>query len=81
MIAASPVINVAQVKRHLDVDSPQPVSDRKIAAALEQLGCQSKRTDEGVIHITPYGVDAGFSKDSAPKALKDALRKAESVMF
>jgi len=81
MIASTAVINVAQVKNHLDIESQQPVSDRKIAAALEQLGCQSKRTDEGVIHITPYGVELGFSKDSAPKALKEALRKGDSVSF
>lgn len=69
------VINVSSVKACLTVDSPQPLSDRKVAACLEQAGCISKRTDSGVFHITPYGVEQGFTKDTAPKALKDAFSK------
>lgn len=81
MISGANVVNVSSIKSCLTVDSPQPISDRKIAAVLEQLGCQSKRTDEGVIHITPYGIDNGFSKDSAPKALKEELRKLNLHSF
>lgn len=75
LISKVSVINVSSVKTCLTVDSPQPLSDRKIAACLEQAGCISKRTDSGVFHITPYGVEQGFTKETAPKALKDAFSK------
>lgn len=72
------VVNVAYIKRNLSIESQQPISDRKIAAVLEQVGCKSKRTDTGVLHITPYGIDSGLSKDTQAKVLKDWLKKTES---
>ncbi|CAN2979885.1 hypothetical protein G7021_25915 [Pseudomonas carnis] len=81
MIERACVVNVSSIKACLSIDSQQPVSDRKVAAVLEQLGCISKRTDEGVLHITPDGVQRGFNKDTAPKSLKDELKKLNLGAF
>lgn len=81
LISKATVVNVSSIKACLTVDSPQPLSDRKVASCLEQAGCISKRTDSGVLHITPYGVEQGFTKDTAPKALKDALSKLNLINF
>ena len=78
LIEYETVVNVALVKQQLtDVESRQPISDRKIAAVLEQLGCVSRRTSAGVLHITPYGVTQGFSKETTPKQLEEGLKKAK----
>lgn len=81
LIEKASVVNVSSIKACLSVDSQQPISDRKIAAVLEQLGCISKRTDEGVLHITPAGKIKGFTKDSAPKSLKDEFKKLNFNLF
>lgn len=78
IISSVCVVNVSLVKENLDIDSQQPISERKIAAVLELLGCISKRTDEGVLHITPHGTDSGFTKDSTPKSLKIELQKTQA---
>lgn len=78
LIESENVVNVALVKQQLtDVESRQPISDRKIAAVLEQLGCVSRRITAGVLHITPNGVSQGFSKETAPKQLEEELKKAK----
>lgn len=74
------VVNVAIIKSHINIDSQQPISDRKIAAALEMAGCISKKIDTGVIHITPDGQAQGLSKNTQAKTLKEWLTKAQSML-
>lgn len=79
LIANVPVVKVSNLNAALTLG--KEVSDVKVAGVLETMGCVSKRLDTGMHHITPFGIQQGFSQTTKAKELKDAYEKHKIDTF
>lgn len=75
IIANAKVVKTVDVQRAINAAENEfrDIGPRKIAATLEQLGCQPKRTTNCVYQITPLGLKIGLSTKSSPKDLEASL--------
>ncbi|NRH26579.1 primase-helicase family protein [Pseudomonas sp. MS19] len=69
LLESLPVVTVERVRGLLTDDNLNRMSDRTIASALLDCGCEKKSTTHHRFYITPYGKQLGLSKNSTPKEL------------
>lgn len=72
-LEASQVVTVQSIKRSLEQDVDDTLSDMQVASALMAAGCLMKRANTTRYYITKLGVEQGLGLHSKPRELEQYI--------